>query len=386
MRQSFQPPLALAGWHTASGAHLGEVPGIGGAVVRGYGDPGSETAAGVWLIDRSWCGRLELVGADRARFLGGLVTCRVVGREPGECCYGYFTDGKGRILADVLVLVLADRLWLELPPGKAAEIRQHLEKYIVADRVEVRPLGDFVQLAVGGAQLPGAWQASFGEPLPDGCRTVRLGNTELFAHAHPRLPAPAAQLWISSGIAEPVAADLLAALTARAIGFDELERRRIVAGIPRFGRDFDERSLPGEVAVEGAVDFEKGCYLGQEIVARMHYRGRAARELRRLRLEDPRGELAEHLALGRDLELSADPEEKPGSAGHLTSWAATAPAAASAGALAALASIPRPVLEDERALVVTLAGDAEDRQGAGRWPVRIVGPPDPSLGRPRSVP
>ena len=111
-----------------------EVPGH-------YGDPGAERDAlreRCGLVDRSWVSRLELCGADRARFLNGLVTSDVENLEPGTGIYGFFTDLKGRVMADVWVMALEDRFWLELPSGTRDQIRAHLEKYVVADRVEVQ--------------------------------------------------------------------------------------------------------------------------------------------------------------------------------------------------------------------------------------------------------
>lgn len=309
------------------------------------------------LLDRSGCGRLELIGEDRERFLSGLVTCRVAGLGAGECTYGYFTEGKGRILSDVLVIALEDRLWLELPsPTEANEIRAHLEKYIVADRVEVLPLGDFVQLALVGAGTHHALRSASELSAPgsdvDVARdhdatlgdggVVRLGKTQLFVHRHPRLGTTAVQFWVSSGIASDVADDLLEHFAAQLIGHETAERVRLIAGVPRYGADFDSSNLPGEVAVRGAVDFEKGCYLGQEIVARMHYRGQPARQLRRLRARGTGPEVEELIAAldrgERELRLEGE------SVGEVTSWSVGAQAS-SGDELVALGLVRRAALE-----------------------------------------
>src|SRR3954468_15232495 len=78
------------------------------------------------LVGRSAVGRLALGGADRQRFLNGQVTCDVKSLIPGTGAYGFFTSPQGKILADVAVLVREDRIWLELPPGRAEEIAAHL--------------------------------------------------------------------------------------------------------------------------------------------------------------------------------------------------------------------------------------------------------------------
>src|SRR5260370_22260470 len=82
---------------------------------------------------------MEMLGPDRHRFLNAYVTCEVKGLAPGQGTYGFFTSAQGRILADVAVLAHADRFWLELPPGRQEAIAEHLQRYLIADRVEMRP-------------------------------------------------------------------------------------------------------------------------------------------------------------------------------------------------------------------------------------------------------
>src|SRR5437763_1566837 len=105
---------------------------------------------GCGLADRSAVGRLALLGADRQRFLNGQVTCDVKGLVPGGGAYGFFTSHQGKILADVAAFALEDRLWLELPPGRAEEIAAHLLKYVIVDRVEVLPLDEYRVLTLAG--------------------------------------------------------------------------------------------------------------------------------------------------------------------------------------------------------------------------------------------
>ncbi|HEV7515965.1 MAG TPA: hypothetical protein VGR07_06670, partial [Thermoanaerobaculia bacterium] len=114
---------------------------------------------GCGLADRSAVGRLALTGADRQRFLNGQVTCDVKGLAPGDGAYGFFTSHQGKILADVAVLAQADRLWLELPPGKAEEIAAHLRKYVIVDQVEVLALDDYRVLTLLGPRAADALRA-----------------------------------------------------------------------------------------------------------------------------------------------------------------------------------------------------------------------------------
>jgi folate-binding protein YgfZ len=250
-------------------------------------------ATGCALVDLSWKDRLELTGADRARFLHGLVTLDVKALTPGQGTYGFFTTHQGKILADVVVTAYEDRLWLELPPGRGAEVSAHLGKYVLADRVEVLPLEDMLPLTLAGplaAELLGRLSS---EPLPTEPWShvrARVAGTEVALQRRGRLGVDAWTLWVSASIAEPVAEDLLGLSEAAGgrplpAGFTALEELRVERGIPRFGVDFGPDNFPQETGCEEAVSYTKGCYLGQEVVARIHYRGGVQKLLRGLVFE-----------------------------------------------------------------------------------------------------
>ena len=265
----------------------------------------SEPDAACALYDASACARLELIGADRTRFLQGLVTCDVAALEPGDGAYGFFLGNKGQILADAVVLCLEDRLWLELPPGLEEEMTAHLRKYVVADRVEVQALDEMIPLCLlgreAGALLAGELRVDdppehlFDPEPPAGalfCHTLAdFSGTQLHVARDPRYGEPAWLLYISASIVSLVAEDLLALPGIGLRGFDAVEDQRIRAGLPRFGPDIAPGMLPQEVQMPGvshleaAIDYEKGCYLGQEVVARLHYRGQVNKQLRLLEFE-----------------------------------------------------------------------------------------------------
>jgi folate-binding protein YgfZ len=233
------------------------------------------------LVERSWVGRLEVLGADRQRFMNAYLTCDVKALAPGAGAYGFLTDKQGRIQADAVVLALEDRLRLEVPQGLAPVVAERLRKYVIADRVEVMPAKELLPLTLAG---PGAEEllAAAGAPaLPETlwshARAAVFG-TEVTLVRQGRLGVPAFTLWASSSLAP----DLAAALTARGavpVSLDALEAVRVEAGIPRFGADFGPDNFPQETGIEEAVSYTKGCYLGQEVVARIHYRGGVQRQL-----------------------------------------------------------------------------------------------------------
>jgi folate-binding protein YgfZ len=295
-------PLPLADLHRRLGAAFTALDAGPASLIQAvarYGEVAAEVRAlraGCGLLDRSFVGRLELTGADRQRFLNGLVTCDVKALAPGAGTYGFFTSIKGRILFDIAVLALADRLRLELPPGSEAAVGEHLGKYRIADRVEFSPLTAALPLTLIGPRTPEvlaaagsgfelaepAWSSAGGE----------LAGFEVVAVRQGLVGAPAVTLWVAAG----EAAGLLEALLAVGcpaglvpVGVEAAEVVRAEAGIPRFGRDFGADHFPQETGLDeaaGAVSYTKGCYLGQEVVARIHYRGGVNRLLRGVRFEE----------------------------------------------------------------------------------------------------
>jgi aminomethyltransferase len=255
--------------------------------------PGDLTTlhSAVGFFDLSSRGRLELIGADRLRFLHGLVSCDVKGLAAGSGTYGFFTSGQGKVLADFALLAFEDRLWLDLPPGLDSEIAAHLAKYLIADRVEIKPLEGVVPIALLGPGLP-ALLPGLGS-LPEGVwghAKAEIDGMVVELARHPRFGAPGAVAWVPAGETARFAV-ILSTRGARPVGFDALEILRVEAGLSRFGVDFGPENFPQETGQEEtAVSYTKGCYLGQEVVARIHYRGGVQRSLRGLRFP---GELAE---------------------------------------------------------------------------------------------
>lgn len=229
---------------------------------------------------------LRMSGEDRARFLQGLVTCDVEALAPGAGVWGFFTTLKGRILADVAVLANDGVLWLRVPAGEAEAVREHALKYRIADRVEIEPVPDRVALTLAGpgaaavlaAALAADGAGEGGADLPAEPWTsaaIAVGGVPVLAVREGLLGVDGYTLWIDRSAANELEAglrdrhpDLVSAEEAA------VEAVRIEAGIPRFGRDYGDGHFPQETGLgDQAVSYTKGCYLGQEIVARIHYRG-----------------------------------------------------------------------------------------------------------------
>ena len=239
--------------------------------------------SGCGLVDRAAAGRLELLGADRHRFLNAYVTCDVKGLAPGHGAYGFFTSAQGRILSDAVVLALEDRLWVELPAGQDEAIAAHLKKYLLADRVELRGLDDQAPLALVGPESA----AVLGDAAPPEGewrhhRTTFWG-LEVTVVRDGRFGVLAFTLW-TDATELPRLKEALRASTVE-VGPEALDMARVEAGVPWFGRDFGPDNFPQETGLEAAVSYTKGCYLGQEVVARIHYRGGVQKILRTLAFE-----------------------------------------------------------------------------------------------------
>ncbi len=285
--------VALAELHQRLGGRLQETS-VGVELPIDYGSSEEEYGAlrrSSGVSDRSWAPTLEMIGEDRVRFLNGLVTCDVAETPAGEGCYGFFTDPKGKILADVAVLVSKDRLLLELPPWSATTVREHLEKYVITDRVEIREVDDLVAIAIAGPTAGRCLERLTGVELPRDSwhhGPATLAGLHVDVCSHPRLGAPGFVVRVERDAAESLFADLAdrkAGSELTAVGHGAMEVARVEGGWAIPGIDLDPKTLPQETGWTDSVSYTKGCYLGQEIVARVHYRGGVNRHLRGLRFE-----------------------------------------------------------------------------------------------------
>lgn len=288
---------ALHEFHHSLGANFGSLNGA--ELVAGYGDPQAEHAAlheSAGVLDLSFRSRLCLTGADRVRFLHGQVTNDVQKLRVGEGCYAALTTAKGKMQSDLNVFVLPDELLLDFEPGYAATVTERLEKHIVADDVQVvdvaplyglltvqGPKSEAVIRAIGlFAEIPGRPLAS--------AKVADSTLGEIYLTNNARLGSGGFDLFAPSVALAAVADKLIAAAKAiggRAAGWNAFEIARVEAGIPRFGADMDETNLPQECGIEArAVSYNKGCYIGQEVLNRIHSMGHVNRELRVLRLAD----------------------------------------------------------------------------------------------------
>ncbi len=234
---------------------------------------------GAGLLDRSERARIAVSGAEAGEFLQGQLTNDVEALEPGDGCYAALLDRKGRVRADMRVLRLDDGSYLiDTEPEAGPPVLSHLSMYNVGRDAAVTELNDGAPLL---SLLGPLSQRIVGAPLGAEHRHREL----TIAGASCRVVATdlGADILVAAAAADAVRAALLEA-GAEPIEAEAAEIVRVEAGRPRLGREIEpERTMPQEAGInERAVSFTKGCYIGQETVARLHYKGKPNRHLRLL--------------------------------------------------------------------------------------------------------
>ena len=244
-------------------------------------------------------GLVQVGGADRVRWTNGMVSNDVSQLVPGPTrsgCHALLLTPQGRIVADLHVLARETELWLELDRAALPEALARLERSVIADDVV---LGDasarWDRLALEGPRAPDLLVRLAGGPLvldplalaPDCGVELAVAGATWLACAWGWSGEPAFQLFVPSGAGAAASAALRAAADFELVDGDPaaLEVLRIEAGTPAFGSELGPDTLPAEAGLVGrAVSLEKGCYTGQEIVARMASRGSASHRLVGFRL------------------------------------------------------------------------------------------------------
>lgn len=212
-----------------------------------------------WL-DLDTRGRFRVRGEDRARLLHAMTTNHVQEMKPGSSCYAFFLNAVGRILGDVHILCLEDHFLLDTEPETHETLYQHLDKFIIADDVVLEDARE--DLCCIGLEGPQAEEIKQENVIAGPYSTTGLGM---------RLYAPRAEKENLVATLESQGVEAASAAYQKVV---RLERFR-----PRYGDDFSEKNLVHETQLLHAIHFNKGCYLGQEIVERVRSRGQVHRLL-----------------------------------------------------------------------------------------------------------
>jgi folate-binding protein YgfZ len=246
-----------------------------------------ETVTGKRAALRDLCDRglVRVTGADRVRFLNGMLSNDVAKLAAGSACASLLLDRKGHVLAELFVLAEPDSILLDVAPGAEAELSGVLEKHIIADDVVLASeSGESGQLGLEGPGARDAAQAlGFSALEPARFARVEFSGETLLVLAGGSLGHDGLRVIARRG---PLAR-LRKALGLPELSAEQVEVLRIEAAIPKLGVDVSARHFPQEARLEHAFSLAKGCYVGQEIVARIASRGAVNRLLVKLRTRAP---------------------------------------------------------------------------------------------------
>ena len=258
-----------------------------------FGDPAREYAAAATasaLFDLSDRTNIELTGGDRARFLHNFCTSDIKSLASGQGCEAFVTNVKGRVLGHIFVFAAPASLWIESGPGTEESLLSHLDRYLITEDVALHArTAECGELFASGPRSAAALRAA----------NIEAASLQPYAHmAVDTLDHPCFVRrvdWLGApGYLLSAPRVHLAALWQRLFdgnltpaGSQAFEALRIEAGLPVYGRDVTEDHMAQEVGrTKLAISFTKGCYLGQEPIARIDALGHVNRELRGLRLSE----------------------------------------------------------------------------------------------------
>ena len=250
----------------------------GAETAASFGDPAAEfreLLEGCGLYDMGWQAKLVLSGEDRVRWLNGMVTNNIRDLAVGHGVYNFVLTAQGRIVADLVAYNRGDHLLVTSERAQSAAITEIFERYIIMDDVEVADISD--KLSAVGLAGPKARQVM----QSAGIDVTQLERGEVVdlvwrdmgisvaRSTHPNLDAY--EIWFAAE-QSPTVWDALTKAGATPAGCRALEWYRIARGVPRYGVDLSQKDLPQETEQKHALNFTKGCYIGQEIVERIRAR------------------------------------------------------------------------------------------------------------------
>ncbi len=241
------------------------------------------------LLDASGRELLQLTGPDALSFLHGMVTNDIEGLPVGGVTYAAMLTPKGGMVSDVRVFRRAEDLLLEVEPGQGEKALGFLSKYLISEDAELHPATEsFSVVSLWGPGSAGVLRAASGRDVAAAVHrseTVPLGSAEALVTGGWFSGEAGVDLIIPRGARESVLA-LLTGAGATAAQPSTWELLRVEAGLPRYGQDMTETTIPLEASLDRAIHYQKGCYIGQEVIARATFRGHVNKKLAGLLLGD----------------------------------------------------------------------------------------------------
>ena len=263
-----------------------------------YGDPKAEYRAlrhGFGLIDLSNRGLIRVEGRDRQRFLNAMLSNNTDDLEPGQGCYATFLNPKGHMVTDLVVYAEEASYLLEVEPHIVATFLEAIDFFVISEDVAFTvETGKWAAVGVQGPNASDALVAASGQEslrslAPYGSQACRIADHDVWIARRSYTREPGYLL-----LADPAAAETVwttirqqgEAYGGCAVGLAALDTLRIESGTPRFGIDMTEATIPIEANLQDAISYTKGCYVGQEVIARIDARGHVNRQLVGLLLGD----------------------------------------------------------------------------------------------------
>jgi aminomethyltransferase len=248
-----------------------------------FGDTNAEFAAitqASGVYDLGWRGKIIATGEDRARWLNGMVTNNIKDLPLNRGNYNFLLNAQGRIQGDMYVYDRGEYLLIDSDRSQIEHLIKTLEHFIIMDDVELTDSSEKItSLGLQGPQSAEILKSIGIDPnCPEpfavcdvtwngiGISVTRMANEEFLTYEIWLAPDYAAKLW-----------DALVTAGAKPTGTDAIEKFRVLAGVPKYGVDIRDRDLPQETEQQQALNFTKGCYIGQEIVERIRSRGNVHR-------------------------------------------------------------------------------------------------------------
>lgn len=257
--------------------------------VLDYGDAAREERAlrdGVAITWRSWRGGLRVTGQERAPFLHRLLSGRVTGLAVGTGSHALLLDQRGKVIADLDLWIDEDQILLLADTRVLSTVASVLRRYILRSAVSIEAIDDSTVLALGGPGVAEVLARVEAEPPTQGALVAtEIDGSEVRVLQRWREPR-SFEMLVQAADAVALWRALAGAGDVIPAGWTASEVLRVESGIPAQGAELTGSELPQEVRLEGAIDFDKGCYLGQETVARIHYRGHVNRLLCGLRTDE----------------------------------------------------------------------------------------------------
>ena len=289
-----QSSMRLAAQDEPAQTDAGDLRGEFRALVSG---------CGIYKLDRA---QIALTGSDRVRWLNGMVTNNVRDLAENHGVYAFLLNPQGKIQADLYAFNRGESLVVETERAQGETVLQIFDRYIIMDDVEVENLtGKVAVIGVAGSKAKAVVAGTIPAPSTGSGRALSLqeagrqgrGTLEFTSVQWEGVEAtlvcgdnsaiPNYEIWISPESAEGIWNALVRA-GAQEVHVDALETLRIACGIPKFGQDIRQRDLPQETGQERALNFSKGCYIGQEIVERIRSRGAVHRMFTGFEIEGKR--------------------------------------------------------------------------------------------------